>query len=578
MSKKLINRDFSFIEFLVPLSRSKPIPIIIIIGIVVFFNSLFNGFVWDDLGFVLNNPDVEHLNLFQLFQHNSFNSDSFYRPISALYFAILHAFFTNHAFPYHLVQIAIHTANTCVLYLIFQQIFNKQAISLFLSLVFLVHPIQVESVSYIAASASSPLFFLFGITALFLSLKDEINSRRLTLITILLVLSVLTKETGGLFVGIILLFRLLFVRKKALHFLITGVFTLSLYTFLRFTIGKIFLQRYVAAPIAQLSIVERIFNIPGVIFYYMKTFFFPMQLVFNQQWIIKYLDFYNFYFPLLIIILFSIISIGLYKILDKKETMVYCFFWFWMFTGSLMFIQLVPLEMTVADRWFYFPLAGLLGIVGSIINAIGRHIKIKPDIVISFCIAVLIFLSLRTIIRNTNWKNNLTLYSHDSKILTNGGIENDLGLEYAKLSEYDKAIAHYYNAIATIQCEDIFYNLGLAYEQKGDKENAKKYYHKAIQSKHCKLNNHNHNLNTYKRMALILMQEDLFQEAKKYLIEGVDDFPDSSDLWGMFAVTQYNLKNQSEALEAAVKAKTIMPNKYNEYIYMQILENKPIEL
>ncbi len=72
--------------------------IIFLIGFIVFFPVLINGFVWDDLPYILNNPQVHQLNLPELLRSNLFNSGPFYRPIPAIYFAALYSLFGQQAF------------------------------------------------------------------------------------------------------------------------------------------------------------------------------------------------------------------------------------------------------------------------------------------------------------------------------------------------------------------------------------------------------------------------------------------------------------------------------------------------
>src|SRR5258708_18251362 len=188
----LHDTDFSIKFFFVPLTTAKAITWIVIIGIIVYANMLFNGFVWDDKTFILTNSDIHSINISFLFGSNSFNSLGQYRPVPAFYFATLYALFKDNPFFYHLLQLLVHIVNSILVFKLFNKFFNKE-LSLVSSIFFLIHPIQVESVSYIASS-DNPLFFLCGISALLLSLKEQLDLKRYILIFALLLLSVLTKE------------------------------------------------------------------------------------------------------------------------------------------------------------------------------------------------------------------------------------------------------------------------------------------------------------------------------------------------------------------------------------------------
>jgi len=100
--------------------------------------------------------------------------------------------------------------------------FFSKKVSLVLSLFFLIHPIQVESVVFIAQTVS-PLLFLFGISAVVLSLRDEISLKRAGIISSLLLLSFLTKETGFLFLFIILLYRVLVKKNNMFIVFMSGL-------------------------------------------------------------------------------------------------------------------------------------------------------------------------------------------------------------------------------------------------------------------------------------------------------------------------------------------------------------------
>jgi hypothetical protein len=91
-----------------------------------------------------------------------------------------------------------------------------------LSLVFLVHPINSEAVLYISAT-QEVLYFVFGILAVLILAETRTNTYYYLSIPCLL-LSLLSKETGALFM-VVSLFYLKLFRKNHLY-LLTGVFVL----------------------------------------------------------------------------------------------------------------------------------------------------------------------------------------------------------------------------------------------------------------------------------------------------------------------------------------------------------------
>jgi hypothetical protein len=311
--------EFSFKKLFVPLTTSKAIYWIIFIGFIVYANMLFNNFVWDDKSFIVFNSDVQRVNIAHLFGQNTFNGASEYRPIPAIYFASLYSLFTTNVFFYHVLQILIHISNSVLQFIIFKHFFNKH-ISFFLALVFLVHPIQVESVSYIASSGN-PLVFLFGVTALLLSLKTESAFKRLLSISTLLLLALLTKETGVLFIVSILFFKILFKKNNLVMFFTACLASISLYCFIRFIIAGVYFSHPNIVPIARLSFVERLANIPAIIFYYLKTVFFPVQLNIEQLWVVTTINFTSFYFPLVMDLFFFFLlgSLG-FSIYKRRRT------------------------------------------------------------------------------------------------------------------------------------------------------------------------------------------------------------------------------------------------------------------
>ncbi len=547
--------DFSLKKFFVPLTTFKVIHIIVILGFIVFGNMLFNGFVWDDKTFILLNPEVHSINLSKLLGINLFNNLVYYRPIPAIYFAILYALFTTNAFPYHLLQLCLHIINAILLYVLFKEFFKKY-LSVLLSLLFLVHPMQVESVSYIAQTVS-PLYFLFGISGLLLIIRKGGNTN-IFLLSLLLLLSLLTKETGLVFLLLVNLYNYLYRKVNQTKLFIASFGTLLVYFFIRFEVGHVFFAKsLLVAPIAHSPLFVRLLTIPNVALYYIKTFFYPIILGINQDWIITSPSITNFYTPLFIELL-SIVLLGLLGKYCFKHTKssfrTYIFFVSWFIIGFLFHLQIIPLDMTVADRWFYTTMVGLLGLLGLFVSLIESKQLVDKKILILILLSLIILMSMRTIVRNTNWRDAITLYTHDIKVDDNFDIENSLGYEYIQDHQYDKAITHLKKSIHYWPDWDKnWQNLGGVYHLQGRVAQAKKAYEIAAQ-------NNPANTQVIENLGYLLVNYYDANAARAFLVKASTQYPEQSKIWYYLSLANYKLGDKNEALRNITVAYSLNPS------------------
>ncbi len=621
-------------RFFTQLTTQKVIFLIALLGCIIYGDALFNGFVWDDNLFIINNPDVHSLNIIHLFGGNMFNAISYYRPLSALYFALLYNFFGSQAFFYHFFQIALHILNTVLVYLLLRTLFrrdnaedasdkqwqslsgsqrvkymrkhgsdakaapslNKRAnvLAFFLSLLFLVHPINVESVAYIASSQSE-LLFLFGILALLISIQEKVSLNHLFFASGLLLLSLLTKEVGFLFLLMVLLFQLLFNKRRLLNFFAFGIATIIIYCFIRFTIGGVFFGKIITDTplfIQKLPLLERLASIPAIVLYYLTTVLFPLHLAVAQKWVVTKLTTQNFYLPLLSDSLFFIALLlgGVYIFKHKVHYFkMYLFFSMWFLSGLLMLVQIFPLDLTVADRWFYFPLIGLLGLLGVGVQTLARYEKAIKIVALLGTMIILLF-SLRTIIRNTNYHDEITLFTHDLTIHENVIMENDLGVDYAKTGNTQAALTYLQKSANHYPYPGNLFNLAYTYERTGDIQKAKEYYYKSLnvsesyfltsgtnrKERKDNLAIYDANLAIYIRLGWVLLHLEEYAAAEKISNMGVQYYPDSDVLWRQLAIIENNLHDQQAALAAVEMVKKLAPNEDADLLHNIILSKQKI--
>lgn len=576
-------------KFLNTLTIKKAVILIIVIGLIVFANSLFNGFVWDDETQILNQPLVQSLkNLPLIFSVGNYSfggssrfTDLYYRPFSNLSYLIIYVTAGSNAFFFHLVSVIFHILNAVLVFFILIELLShikgdNTFFPLILAVIFLVHPLNVETVAYVSAF-QDVFFFFFGACALFIATKKPsiINS---LFIGLSLFSSLLFKETGILFLVIVLLYGLLFKFSRKISSIFYIIFpvaaTLITYFSLRLWIVSQSVNnlsvKHIISPIYSLPVITRLINVPATIVYYIKILFFPAALRIDQEWFITKASIWGFYVP--IIVLFAIFLIqfllGRYIYSRSKNTFkIYLFFLIWFLFGLGFLIHLIPLDFTVSDRWFYFPFAGFLGETGVLVSVL-RMNRIQFKLFSLFIFLIIIALSVRTVIRNGNWKNNLTLYTHDAKILPQSNfLEHNLGVELIRNGKIDDAKIHLENSIRLAPDWWVNWNsLGFYYEQKGDYTQAKSYYQKAI-------DNGDYVISYENEAKIIMFRESNASEAAKFSTNALLKHPDDYPLWLILAISDYKLGKTDDALKAVQKSISIFPGPDNQNFYNFLIQN-----
>ena len=517
---------------------NKYIWIIIALGFIVFFPTFFNSFVMDDQGLILNNVNVHSIaNLFNFFRGSIFDYGGnlggvYYRPMMSTTFSFIYTFFGSSAFFYHFFQLCLHITNSILFFFVLKK-FIKEKLSLVLSLIFLVHPIQVEAVAYIAA-LQEILFFSFGV--IYLLLLD-----RKKFAPLFILLALFSKETGILFVPLGAVYSYLY-RRKNLFMDSAGVGAAVIVAlFMRFAVAHIGFEKTSEFVMMRTPFLERMVNVASMIFYYLKTFLFPFSLVSVQSWLVTKINISDFFLPLVLDGIFFVILCVMSFIRRKKKERALIFFWVWFLLGILLHIQIVPLDLTVADRWFYFPLAGLLGIVGVLLNNMrfSKHI---------FYIALIVIclLSVRSFVRVFDWKDTKTLAQKDlAHQKDNYRLLSALGGVYLDEKNYSKArevlskSVELYPHWGTSE-----YNLGVAYHMTNNTNMAKKYYKEALVDAPQYILG-------YENMAILLYYNNELESATVFSKKALEKFPNSLKLWQVLGYASQKLGHSEDATNAA---------------------------
>lgn len=527
--------------------KSKQVIIIlIVVGFLVYGLSIKNGFVSDDEAQIVDNTSVHTLANWQsLLRGSTFYNGgqsilvgAYFRPVMTLSFTVLYTLFGPNAWGFHLFSLVLHLANVCLIYLFLKR-YLRSNLAILLALVFLVHPINSAVVFY-ASSLNDSLFFFFGMLALL--------APTLALSSLLLFLSLLSKETGVAFVLMLPFFK----SRKAI---LASAAALGVYLLWRHGLSS----ATAFSPIASLNLGQRLLNWPVMIWFYLKTVFFPLQLASSYNWVVKVPNLTNFWLPGLLDIgaLLGIVICGL-----RLKSNSYWLFSSWLIAGLGLHLQIIPLDVTVRENWFYFPLVGLLAMVGLIFQ---KNKYFQFVLVVVICL-----FSLRTFVRGFDWRDNLTLNSRDAQVSGSFDLENTWGHELIKLHDYSQAEVHIRKSVQAFPYMTNLNNLGLILLTKGDLIGAKQAYERAIAFGDYYL--------PYQNMAALYIVSQDYLGAVNFINQALVKFPNNAQLWLYLAVVQAKLNHLSEAKKAIERAYSLNQSSETKFVYDRLENNQPFNL
>lgn len=333
-NNKKTESNFSFSTFIAHRTNLEALLVIICAGLAVFLSSIFNPFVLDDVSQIVYNPYVTNIGNIPLFFVSSVSTPGIlgasvflyqYKPLLYTIYTVLVSTFGLNPVPFHLLQICLHISNAILIFLLLRY-FLKRSYSFFLSLLFLVHPINSEAVIYIA-DLQDTLFLLFGLWALYIFVKNKdflLSYKKIVSISLLLFLSLLSKNTGVLFLFLLPIYSFLLSRINFKRVSNASVIVLVAYIFLNLISYQHILFASLPSVIQRTQFIDRVQTIPLIFIYYLKTFVFPLNLAVVQEWIVTNITTTNFILPLFLDLVFCAIVIIFGRYLRKKRSPDVC--------------------------------------------------------------------------------------------------------------------------------------------------------------------------------------------------------------------------------------------------------------
>ncbi len=463
--------------------------LIFILTIIIYSNTFSVPFQFDDLAHIIDNYKIHTLNIKEIFQYSKS------RFLLHLSFGLNYYFNDGRVFGFHLVNLAIHILNSILVFLLALKTFNtipsvmdaRILSAFFASLIFAIHPIQTESVTYIYQRGES-LAGLFYFLALFLYIKSRTNSRYpLRGIYYYGCLSsmffcIFTKPIAVTLPVAILFYELYFIsptlkalKKNARFILPVLAFIILPFLLARFDIlesknvGIRFEPEYLSYYYTKLRVLvtalrllilpinqnlEHYFPLSSSLFNPITTFF---SLIFIAA--IFFIIFYTFR-------RFPILSFGI--------------IWFFLL---LSVTTLLYLDDLFFEHYLYLPIFGYALMLPAVSFYFFKRMNLKKSCWIFTLALIILFYSISTYKRNEVWKTELSLWEDTVKKSPDKARPNYiLAVYYFKKGRLEEAFAFYKKALRlNPRYAEAYYRLGEYYFSLGDIEKSIINYKKAIE-------------------------------------------------------------------------------------------------
>jgi tetratricopeptide (TPR) repeat protein len=398
--------------------------------------------------------------------------------------------FRDKAGGHHWTSVIIHIFNTILLFLLFRKMTGSLWRSAFVAALFAVHPINVESVAWIAERKNVLSTFFWILTMLlYVWYVKQPSWKRYLPVFLCFALGLMSKPMLVTLPFVLLLIdywplnrttsniqneyrseipALLKVSKAKLSFLFLEKIPLFILTAISIYM-TLYTQQSVKAIVNldTLPLVTRISN--AIVSYglYIKKMFWPVDLAVIYPWVTT-----PSWQIIVMVTLLVIITIIVCKYFLRYPYLAIGWFWY---VGTLIpVIGIVQVgNQSMADRYAYIPFIGLfVMIVWGMGDVFKKIFSTKVVVIISgMTLVALIIVSYHQV---QYWQNTFTLFNHVVNVTENNSIaHNNLACELIKQNKVTEAMHHYQIALS-INPTNYYAMVGIAsvYYQLGEKNKA----------------------------------------------------------------------------------------------------------
>lgn len=394
----------------------------------------------------LKNPG----NIIASFSTSAFTSwrqeSIYYRPILLTSYILDYQVWKLNPAGYHATNIILHLITVLSVFFLFNSLSKQSWLALTAALFFAVHPINVESVAWIAGRNDILLALFIVLMIYWYHLhyeKPEKSNRYFVLSVASFCFALFTKESGAFYLTLIPIYELtirkespaiFFSREKIKKFIWFSI-PLVIYLIIRILLfGKMIGAEELYG---KLPVLSRLQLLPAILTENMKLLVAPINLsVEHPLDRLLWLE-----YPWNIIAYIFAISLFILFILSLFKKNIFSFALLWLGVGLLPALNIIPLAVPILEHRLYTPMVGYTFVLAMLVSSIdiGKNLLTAKIATI----ALIIVLAVSSFMRIPVWKNSETLWldAIEKAPSANRSYFNLAGYYFDK-QEYDKTISH----------------------------------------------------------------------------------------------------------------------------------------
>lgn len=491
----------------------------ILLAIIAFANSYNGGFIYDDTSIMGAAPalgDWSKENLKLVFSRDIWSfiqrdyswqgqfRTSYYRPFFTLFLMFNYSYAGLNAIWWHITSIILHLLTIVLAYFLIRnsliflqpqispQISTEKVslISLIATTFFAIHPVQSESVAWIAAygnALSTSLIFI----ALLCYLKTRQTSNKLYLLIALVssLLAVLTKESVIFLPIIVCLYELILFGRPSfkewkklipaftlcLLFVAYLIFRIKLFGSIRLGTSDINYPELTTPTLSTLLL-----SLPQLCLKYLQILVWPFAIKpFYANGYINSTTLTDFYLPLFILI---ITALTLLIVAISEPIVRLSLIWIVVPMLPVLDVRSFKLEELIHDRYLYISVYGAGILFGwFIVQKLAQWTQVR--LVLALCLFIFALFTSLTIQQNRIWTDEWNYWQASLEEYPNSCIASqELGRLFSEKDNNILAIDYYEQAKKTCPHSILLnYKLGLLYGKENNLPNASIAFQQMIQ-------------------------------------------------------------------------------------------------